>query len=215
MTREFSTIIPNAGFPNAENQTPPAVTNPIKIIKMPVFKGQIISEKPNSEIVEFYPNGKIMSKMEYDAEGRIKAAKTFDLQGKIETVRNYKYDEKSTTIGYHDVKRGQRIIEEYDLEFGKIIKQIQMSKEGSKAAFFAPEDGSFAEIINEDDVFKNIEYNFFQNGFPNNGTNHNDEYDKNWQISSIQISDKEKTIFERSEERRVGKECRSRWSPYH
>ena len=24
-----------------------------------------------------------------------------------------------------------------------------------------------------------------------------------------------KFIFERSEERRVGKECRSRWSPYH
>ena len=24
-----------------------------------------------------------------------------------------------------------------------------------------------------------------------------------------------RTIFSRSEERRVGKECRSRWSPYH
>src|SRR2546430_11640281 len=27
--------------------------------------------------------------------------------------------------------------------------------------------------------------------------------------------DPETAIFERSEERRVGKECRSRWSPYH
>ena len=26
---------------------------------------------------------------------------------------------------------------------------------------------------------------------------------------------KQRTIRERSEERRVGKECRSRWSPYH
>ena len=25
----------------------------------------------------------------------------------------------------------------------------------------------------------------------------------------------EETVFDRSEERRVGKECRSRWSPYH
>ena len=25
----------------------------------------------------------------------------------------------------------------------------------------------------------------------------------------------EKALFDRSEERRVGKECRSRWSPYH
>src|SRR2546428_3917539 len=28
-------------------------------------------------------------------------------------------------------------------------------------------------------------------------------------------SDREEAPFERSEERRVGKECRSRWSPYH
>ena len=31
-------------------------------------------------------------------------------------------------------------------------------------------------------------------------------------ISSVKSQDK---IAERSEERRVGKECRSRWSPYH
>ena len=31
-------------------------------------------------------------------------------------------------------------------------------------------------------------------------------------ISVVEIS---QTIMERSEERRVGKECRSRWSPYH
>src|SRR2546425_7610713 len=28
-------------------------------------------------------------------------------------------------------------------------------------------------------------------------------------------SERGRAIFERSEERRVGKECRSRWSPYH
>ena len=27
--------------------------------------------------------------------------------------------------------------------------------------------------------------------------------------------EKELTVYTRSEERRVGKECRSRWSPYH
>ena len=33
----------------------------------------------------------------------------------------------------------------------------------------------------------------------------------------IELKDKEMTTFAllRSEERRVGKECRSRWSPYH
>ena len=29
------------------------------------------------------------------------------------------------------------------------------------------------------------------------------------------VGDKSSSIAERSEERRVGKECRSRWSPYH
>ena len=31
----------------------------------------------------------------------------------------------------------------------------------------------------------------------------------------IYVNNLEKSIAERSEERRVGKECRSRWSPYH
>ena len=30
-----------------------------------------------------------------------------------------------------------------------------------------------------------------------------------------EVSQKEKNTYRRSEERRVGKECRSRWSPYH
>ena len=39
----------------------------------------------------------------------------------------------------------------------------------------------------------------------------------NWQ-KDIDVRDfiqKNYTPYERSEERRVGKECRSRWSPYH
>ena len=32
---------------------------------------------------------------------------------------------------------------------------------------------------------------------------------------SVEIDGKPFTDFYRSEERRVGKECRSRWSPYH
>ena len=33
----------------------------------------------------------------------------------------------------------------------------------------------------------------------------------------LKLTDKDgkKVVIERSEERRVGKECRSRWSPYH
>ena len=29
------------------------------------------------------------------------------------------------------------------------------------------------------------------------------------------IEEQDDSVYERSEERRVGKECRSRWSPYH
>ena len=31
----------------------------------------------------------------------------------------------------------------------------------------------------------------------------------------LNVSEEFKSMFLRSEERRVGKECRSRWSPYH
>ena len=34
-------------------------------------------------------------------------------------------------------------------------------------------------------------------------------------ILTLQNVDECYAFFERSEERRVGKECRSRWSPYH
>ena len=34
-------------------------------------------------------------------------------------------------------------------------------------------------------------------------------------LESIQQYDPDYSVFMRSEERRVGKECRSRWSPYH
>ena len=35
------------------------------------------------------------------------------------------------------------------------------------------------------------------------------------QIYFIDVEGGQATLFVRSEERRVGKECRSRWSPYH
>ena len=41
------------------------------------------------------------------------------------------------------------------------------------------------------------------------------DIDKGFEPELVPIPGKEKTIAERSEERRVGKECRSRWSPYH
>ena len=42
------------------------------------------------------------------------------------------------------------------------------------------------------------------------------KYPKETSYNSVQIlSEKEPYGAERSEERRVGKECRSRWSPYH
>ena len=34
-------------------------------------------------------------------------------------------------------------------------------------------------------------------------------------LSNIDLDLKSGNIYGRSEERRVGKECRSRWSPYH
>ena len=35
------------------------------------------------------------------------------------------------------------------------------------------------------------------------------------QAELLEYGDSGQSVMERSEERRVGKECRSRWSPYH
>ena len=64
-----------------------------------------------------------------------------------------------------------------------------------------------------------------ENGVAINETNFPDalfrekvaEYDKNNDgvLSDTEISNIRSISINRSEERRVGKECRSRWSPYH
>ena len=41
------------------------------------------------------------------------------------------------------------------------------------------------------------------------------EYPETFSSSAREVSLSGEAYFERSEERRVGKECRSRWSPYH
>ena len=38
---------------------------------------------------------------------------------------------------------------------------------------------------------------------------------RGYNIDSLTVGETEDPAFSRSEERRVGKECRSRWSPYH
>ena len=40
-------------------------------------------------------------------------------------------------------------------------------------------------------------------------------YDKGWYSITDIVGEEKNIIYKRSEERRVGKECRSRWSPYH
>ena len=37
----------------------------------------------------------------------------------------------------------------------------------------------------------------------------------NWGIAGVNLRPEQSNIMKRSEERRVGKECRSRWSPEH
>ena len=66
------------------------------------------------------------------------------------------------------------------------------------------------------DLFKNSEISESQNFNSIKITLASPEKIKSWTYGEIK---KPETInyrtFRRSEERRVGKECRSRWSPYH
>jgi len=48
----------------------------------------------------------------------------------------------------------------------------------------------------------------FVNAYPEN-------FSTNFKAEEIRINFNEYAFTNRSEERRVGKECRSRWSPYH
>ena len=61
-----------------------------------------------------------------------------------------------------------------------------------------------------------IEGNFYFVHFdePNNNLQKLLDLVKSWKTTQIFLNDNEVDV-KRSEERRVGKECRSRWSPYH
>ena len=50
-----------------------------------------------------------------------------------------------------------------------------------------------------------------------NGSDYNGTWQGDWRVYDTEIRDYNTTVTatNRSEERRVGKECRSRWSPYH
>ena len=70
--------------------------------------------------------------------------------------------------------------------------------------------GKFSEHIVIDKI-DNLNVSFMVNGLKENfgGTAGNISY-----CLSL-LGEKPRTLATRSEERRVGKECRSRWSPYH
>ena len=50
-------------------------------------------------------------------------------------------------------------------------------------------------------------------GEQNHGTVTGPDFATEFQVRIVNANGKK--VWERSEERRVGKECRSRWSPYH
>src|ERR1035438_7597218 len=79
-------------------------------------------------------------------------------------------------------------------------------------------DDGFKRLVNEGMFCKNVHYNYVPTF---TGPGHSSIYtgttpSTNGIVSNNWI-DKEnkKGVYCRSEERRVGKECRSRWSPYH
>ena len=87
-------------------------------------------------------------------------------------------------------------------------------------------DGSIKEYESKKsiiDIAKDISEGLARNVVAGevNGVKHDlrDEIDSDCELNLITIKDKEALSVirhaERSEERRVGKECRSRWSPYH
>ena len=88
-----------------------------------------------------------------------------------------------------------------------------------KFRFLGGQNRAYDHRINPDDTYSNIRYNFFS-------------YDVEFGLTLNRLRERTRIIVSgfaglglthgrtavdlgRSEERRVGKECRSRWSPYH
>src|SRR3712207_8671511 len=72
------------------------------------------------------------------------------------------------------------------------------------------EQGEWVNIVDETPVSMNVW------GFTPDYFDYSEEYFKEFLANPANISNLKAEFFiPRSEERRVGKECRSRWSPYH
>ena len=69
------------------------------------------------------------------------------------------------------------------------------------------QQGSFSEIFG-----KNTRWVKYRIGISNSDK---DAFERLFPDLSYQVENKRLIVLLRSEERRVGKECRSRWSPYH
>ena len=79
--------------------------------------------------------------------------------------------------------------------------------------------GSLCMVQCGDMLYIRTSHKMYQN--PSDGLNHQANLTFCVQISTMEVTDRHTAVsrfgfgYVRSEERRVGKECRSRWSPYH
>ena len=69
----------------------------------------------------------------------------------------------------------------------------------------------FVAIVDDDSAFANYLRTFLSlRGYETRSYSRGDEM-----LAAVKQGDPPDIVLLRSEERRVGKECRSRWSPYH
>ena len=126
---------------------------------------------------------------------------------------------------------GQRLIAELNRELALGVQQIDSKIAGSLKLYFDPQSGHFTErverLVRKDGDLETILRQQIGDGESSElarALAHRigdssplmrrlDPKDAASISRSIETSVKE--VLDRSEERRVGKECRSRWSPYH
>ena len=117
-----------------------------------------------------------------------------------------------------EVENGKRQLKE---TYDKVAAQDRIVEVGTKPGTSLPEDEvknlvlNLPELISEEEIINFKVQERKNDKLPVGQTRVLQEGQKGIRVHLIEVENGKRNERSRSEERRVGKECRSRWSPYH
>ena len=152
-------------------------------------------------------------------EGTVWVRKGYDAKGNLQSVMSYQVDEVETLPSGQEVEADYV----YTNPYGTIVNKGDIKAYCQNGEFFldSKETLSYPGVVSEMNTNVDITENFinYPNPYAANFDKNNVYFSQSLLSVMCLLLDSSSgiifTISPRSEERRVGKECRSRWSPYH